>query len=52
MKACVGFFDTRENASLGSKEYEFSVDLEGPHPIKQAYLYLKTLPEFADAIDC
>jgi hypothetical protein len=26
--------------------------LEGANPIKQAYLYLKTLPEFADAVDC
>ena len=26
--------------------------LDGPNPIKQAYLHLKTLPEFADAIDC
>jgi len=27
-------------------------DINGENPIKQAYLYLKTLPEFADAIDC
>jgi hypothetical protein len=27
-------------------------DLEGVNPIKQAYLYVKTLPEFAGAIDC
>ena len=26
--------------------------LEGPNPIKQAYHFLKTLPEFADATDC
>lgn len=26
--------------------------LEGENPFKQAYLYLKTLPEFQDAIDC
>lgn len=30
----------------------FPLDLDGPNPIKQAYLYLKTLPEFADATDC
>ena len=35
-----------------SQTYQFKHDLEGPNPIKQAYLYLKTLPEFADAIDC
>ena len=27
-------------------------DLMGENPIKQAYQYLKTLPEWADAIDC
>lgn len=27
-------------------------DLNGENPIKQAYLHLKTLPEFSDAIDC
>ena len=32
--------------------YGFDFDLEGPNPIKQAYLHLKTLPEFADASDC
>jgi galactose mutarotase-like enzyme len=26
--------------------------LDGDNPIKQAYKYLKTLPEFADALDC
>ena len=26
--------------------------LDGPNPIKQAYEHLKTLPEFADAVDC
>jgi hypothetical protein len=27
-------------------------DLDGENPIKQAYDHLKTLPEFAGAIDC
>lgn len=27
-------------------------DLDGDNPIKQAYEYLKTLPEFEGAIDC
>ena len=30
----------------------FVVNLDGPNPIKQAYLYLKSLPEFSDAVDC
>jgi hypothetical protein len=27
-------------------------NLDDPNPIKQAYEYLKTLPEFSDAVDC
>lgn len=27
-------------------------DLNGDNPIKQAYIYLKTLPEFSNATDC
>jgi hypothetical protein len=29
-----------------------SYDINGINPIKQAYEYLKTLPEFKDAVDC
>lgn len=29
-----------------------SYNLERDNPITQAYAYLKTLPEYADAIDC
>ena len=31
---------------------DFSYDLNGEHAIKQAYLHLKSLPEFVDATDC
>lgn len=27
-------------------------DINGENPFKQAYLYIKTLPEYADAEDC
>lgn len=27
-------------------------NINGENPIKQAYLHLKTLPEFSDATDC
>ena len=33
-------------------EQAFAYALDGPNPIKQAYLHLKTLPEFSDAVDC
>lgn len=32
--------------------FEASYDIAGMNPIKQAYLHLKTLPEFDDAVDC
>lgn len=37
---------------IETKYFNFIPDLGGDNFIKQAYLYLKTLPEFADAIDC
>jgi len=37
---------------LMSKTFLFDYNIDGENPIKQAYAHLKTLPEFADAIDC
>jgi hypothetical protein len=34
------------------KKYEFVSDMNGKNFIAQAYEHLKTLPEFASAIDC
>ena len=36
----------------GSKSYEFAPEMVDKNFIAQAYEYLKTLPEFADAQDC
>ena len=36
----------------GQRAYEFSINLSGENFIAQAYAHLKTLPEFADAVDC
>lgn len=33
-------------------KFNTSYDINGENPIKQAYLHLKTLPEFSDAVDC
>jgi hypothetical protein len=35
-----------------TKFHHFKPDLDGPNFIKQAYEHLKTLPEFADSVDC
>lgn len=32
--------------------YTIGYTLDGDNPIRQAYLHLKTLPEFAGATDC
>lgn len=32
--------------------FECYYDLNGDNPIAQAYAHLKTLPEYADAVDC
>jgi hypothetical protein len=44
--------DESESQAFRSERNFCSYDLNGENPIKQAYLHLKTLPEFADAVDC
>jgi len=51
MVAHLSFFDEKGGV-LWTKAYSFKVSLSGDNFIAQAYEYLKTLPEFADAIDC
>jgi len=34
------------------KVFGCDYDINGENPIKQAYLHLKTLQEFTDAVDC
>lgn len=48
------FKDENKNCIIESKNYNFSPEINGNslNFIMQAYMYLKTLPEYADAIDC
>ena len=48
----VAFFADSTQQPFTNKRYEFTPDLDGSNFIQQAYEYLKTLPEFADATDC
>jgi hypothetical protein len=48
----VGFFKEKEGFLLQQKTFDVPVSMNGENFIKQAYLHLKTLPEFADAVDC
>ena len=42
----------KNKLSFYGDSYECAYDLEGANPIAQAYVYLKTLPEFSGATDC
>jgi len=46
------FYLSADKPSFGEQPLSCLYDLEGHNPIKQAYLHLKSLPEFADAVDC
>lgn len=39
-------------AEISSELFCCDYSLSGPNPVKQAYEYLKTLPEFESAEDC
>lgn len=45
-------FITTDGSTLKQQFVLFEPTLEGGNYIKQAYEHLKTLPEFADAVDC
>lgn len=48
----VGIFKDKDSEMIHSAAFTFPLDINGENPIKQAYLFLKTLPEFEDASDC
>jgi len=52
MYAQVGFAANDAADYFDIKYYEVPVDITGENPVKQVYLYLKTLPEFEGAVDC
>ncbi len=51
--ADVIIFREKDGQQLARKSWDFSAELEpGENHLRQAYEYLKTLPEFSDAEDC
>lgn len=49
------YYSSKNNSNgniIVSNSVDCDYNLLGENPIKQAYLHLKTLPEFAGAIDC
>ena len=50
-------FDLATHSQAGEQpvtvtSFEMPYSINGSNPIKQAYEHLKTLPEFAGAVDC
>jgi hypothetical protein len=41
-----------ESSSFDIHTFECAYDLNGDNPIKQAYVFVKTLPDFENATDC
>ena len=48
----VNFYFNKDKTPVKQESYSAKYDLLGDNPIKQSYLHLKTLPEFAGAKDC
>ncbi len=46
-----GYSDSSSSKHFYAEEFSCDYDLAGANPIQQAYVYLKTLPEFAGAAD-
>jgi hypothetical protein len=52
IKAAVTFKDEATGEYLMRKDYNFAPSMDGGNFIAQAYLHLKSLPEFDGAADC
>jgi hypothetical protein len=52
MTAMVCWHADRNREPYDRKMIAMPYDLSGDNPIRQAYLHLKSLPEFAGATDC
>lgn len=45
------FASSSEEKMFSQEKHQCAVDLDGDNAVKQAYEYLKTLPEFSSATD-
>jgi len=52
MTLLIDTFSKLDGEVIDNMQYTFLVTLDGKNFIAQGYDYLKTLPEFADAVDC
>jgi hypothetical protein len=52
LKIQVSTYRTKDGTRINSMAFDCGIDLNGKNFIAQAYDYIKTVPEFTDAIDC
>jgi hypothetical protein len=52
MSFVVQWAESQGGDMLKQATYRCQLDLDGENPVRQAYLHLKSLPEFAGATDC
>lgn len=52
MSFVVAWSETLGTDMLRQDTYMCDLDINGENPVRQAYLHLKTLPEFTTATDC
>lgn len=51
IQVSVSVYYVKDGERINSSTYEMDYDAAGGEPLTQAYLYLKTLPDFAGATD-
>jgi hypothetical protein len=52
MQFFVRIYAKQNYLALSEQQVVIAYDMNGANPYTQAYIYLKTLPEFANAVDC
>lgn len=52
MRAQVRAYAASDVPACNDASFTMAYDIGGSNPFCQAYLHLKTLPEFANAVDC
>ncbi len=52
MRISIGIYREKDGQQLNGQQFVFTPDLNGKNFLAQAYDHLKTLPEFAGAVDC
>ena len=52
MRVAIGFYKQKDGQKINSQQATFIPNLSGANFIAQAYDHLKTMPEFAGAVDC